>query len=132
MFFAFAEKCGGLDAIGLTEAAAAAPKSSCSLSNEARAMEPSPSAQRLKNWRRVRKRRSGCVGKWLMAFCQFVAAGIHACRGAAASSPAERIPHIGEHSRTLVGRCSLAPFFRASGSRPLHQAEMPDATGQGF
>src|SRR5688572_33120223 len=66
MFFALAGKCVGFGAIGLTDAEGAAPKSSCSLSNDASAMPPSPSPQRLKNCRRVRKRRSGCVGKWLM------------------------------------------------------------------
>src|SRR5437667_10339676 len=67
MFFAFAGKCGGLDAIGLADAAEAAPKSSCSLSNETSAMEPSPSAQRLKNWRRVRRRSGSFESKSFMA-----------------------------------------------------------------
>ena len=53
MFFARGANSGGFAAIGFGRAEVSPPKSRRSLSSEASAMEPSPSAQRLKKWRRV-------------------------------------------------------------------------------
>src|SRR6266496_1395534 len=54
IFLARGAKCGGLGAIGLGSAVGAAANARRSFISEASAIEPRPSAHRLKNWRRVK------------------------------------------------------------------------------
>src|SRR5689334_24417621 len=53
IFLARGAKCGRFGAIGLASGESLAPSILRSLSSEPSAMEPSPSAERLKKWRRV-------------------------------------------------------------------------------
>src|SRR5439155_25945295 len=53
IFFVRGLKCGGLGAVGLADAPAAARNNLSSASTDASAMPPSPIAQRPKKWRRV-------------------------------------------------------------------------------
>src|SRR6266852_3713373 len=56
-FFTFAGKCGGFGAVGFTALADSADRS-CSAISDASAILPTPTPQRLKNWRRVSNWRS--------------------------------------------------------------------------
>jgi hypothetical protein len=65
---------------------------------------------------------------WICAFSKFVAAGIPACRRAAASSAAENQRKIQIGAGKFGLTAEFLRFFRAAGCRPLRQAGMPDAT----